>query len=286
MFLNIAASVVLYRTPVSQVDRLYQCVLSSEVPIDLTFVDNSPEQCIEPSRYPKARYRFLNKNVGFGTGHNLTLTKSIEHGVTYHVILNPDISFPPDTIRVLADYMHAHPDVGLVMPEVRYPSGEMQYLCKLLPSPMDLFGRRFLNQIAPNYVLSRDRRLEMRSSGYSAELNVPWLSGCFMFLRVQTILAVGMFDPGYFMYAEDIDLSRRIHAKYRTMYFPAVSIVHDHAKESFRSHKMLWIHIKSVIRYFNKWGWFVDSERKRLNSVATAQLRDLGTSSGTQNGAR
>ncbi len=270
--LRVTASVVLFHTSKSLVDRLYACVTESDLPIDITFIDNSSEPCIEPLAYPRASYRFLGKNVGYGSAHNLALAEAIKSDADFHVILNPDIAFPPTTMSTLGAYMAQNDDVGLVMPEVRYPDGEIQYLCKLLPTPMDLIGRRFLDKLLPKYVEKRNDRLEMRSSGYNRELNVPWLSGCFMFLRVSTIKEVGGFDERYFMYAEDIDLSRRLHAKYRTMYLPTTSIIHDHAKESFKSGKMMLIHIQNVIRYFNKWGWWFDKERREVNRRSIEEM--------------
>ena len=96
----------------------------------------------------------------------------------------------------------------------------------------------------------------MRESGYNKIMDVPILSGCFMFLRNEIFKNVGLFDERYFMYMEDFDYSRRIHEKYRTVYYPNVEIVHAHAKESFKNRKLSIIHLKSAIKYFNKWGWF------------------------------
>jgi len=86
-----------------------------------------------------------------------------------------------------------------------------------------------------------------------------------MLLRIAAIKKIGMFDTRFFMYAEDIDLSRRIHSEFKTLYFPEAIIFHEHAKSSYTSFKMLFIHLVSVIKYFNKWGWFFDRERKLIN---------------------
>ena len=97
--------------------------------------------------------------------------------------------------------------------------------------------------------------------------------GCFMFMRLSTLEEHNLFfDDGYFMYCEDFDLIRRIHRVAKTVYYPNVSIVHDHAKASYKSRKMLKAHIKSAIRYFNKWGWLFDSERRMFNKETLAKL--------------
>ena len=58
-----------------------------------------------------------------------------------------------------------------------------------------------------------------------------------------------------------------------TIFYPDVSIIHDHAKESYKSKKMLMVHIKSAIKYFNKYGWFIDKERRLMNMQI---LKELG----------
>ena len=93
-----------------------------------------------------------------------------------------------------------------------------------------------------------------------------------MFLRVASLQDVGLFDERFFMYGEDIDLSRRVHARYRTMYYPNVTVIHAHKAESYKSRKMLVVHMLNIIKYFNKWGWIYDAERIRINSALQDQL--------------
>jgi GT2 family glycosyltransferase len=86
-----------------------------------------------------------------------------------------------------------------------------------------------------------------------------------MFLRTKALTVSGLFDERFFMYPEDIDLSRRIHEHYDTLYYPHVFITHKHEAASYRNYKMLWIHIKNMVKYFNKWGWFKDKKREEIN---------------------
>jgi GT2 family glycosyltransferase len=162
--------------------------------------------------------------------------------------------------------MAGHPDIGLVMPDIRYPDGSRQHLCKLLPHPVDLLVRRFIPTL---YRLSgRVDTYEMRRSGYDRIMDVPALSGCFMFLRASVLKKTGGFDERFFMYLEDVDLSRRIGQLARTVFYPAVSIIHAYQKGSYKNSALLRRHISSAIRYFNKWGWFFDSERDAVNRAA------------------
>jgi GT2 family glycosyltransferase len=157
------------------------------------------------------------------------------------------------------------------MPKVLYPSGEIQYLCKMLPNPFDLLGRRFLPGILKKPFKKQMDAYECRQLNYDQIMDVPNLSGCFMFMRTEVLKKVGLFDPRFFMYLEDTDLCRRIGMHYRTVYYPEVQIVHAYEKASYRFNKLLFYHIQSAFFYFNKWGWFIDKVRTQKNA-ATKQL--------------
>ena len=165
----------------------------------------------------------------------------------------------------MLQFIAQHPEVGSLMPKVLYPNGEIQRLCKLLPSPMDVFGRRFLPS---SWMRRRNQIYEMHASGYDRLMNVPYLSGCFMLLRTQAVQKASLFDERFFMYPEDMDLTRRIHRDYLTVFFPHATIIHNHGKASYKSLTMLWIHMVNMCRYFNKWGWLCDKERTLFNQTA------------------
>ena len=184
--------------------------------------------------------------------------------------MNADVLVKAEDLDYLHDFMKHNPQVGLVMPKVVYPDGRLQYLCKLLPTPLDVFGRRFLPQ---KWFAKRNRRYELRDSGYDKMMNVPYLSGCFMFMRTEAVLKARLFDERYFMYPEDIDLTRTIHRDYLTVFLPDVTIVHDHERGSYKSWRLLWIHIVNMCRYFNKWGWFIDKERRLMNQLTLEQFK-------------
>ena len=93
-----------------------------------------------------------------------------------------------------------------------------------------------------------------------------------MFMRVDVLKKVGGFDERFFMYAEDLDLCRRIGEVSKTMYYPVVSIYHEYEKGSYKNKKLLKYHICSVIKYFNKWGWIFDKKRTLKNKECLEKL--------------
>jgi len=265
---QINASIVLYHNKKEQLIKAINSFLNTDLKVKLYLVDNSSiDELKELSEMDsRIEYIFNNANLGYGAGHNIAMRKSIADGVAYHLVLNPDIYFESGVLEELFDYMENHQDVGNIIPQVIYPDGEIQYLCKLLPTPMDLFGRRFLNfGFLKKYVQEINNRYEVRFTEYNRIINIPYLSGCFMFLRCNSLNDIGLFDENIFMYMEDVDLNRRIHSKYKTIFYPKVEIVHEYAKESYFNKKLLKYHIQSVIYYFNKWGWVFDKERGKIN---------------------
>jgi len=90
--------------------------------------------------------------------------------------------------------------------------------------------------------------------------------------RLDCLREVGLFDERFFMYPEDIDISRRIYAskKWRSVYCPGATVVHAHEKASYKSRRMMWIHIRNMVKYFNKWGWLFDADRRRINREVLA----------------
>jgi len=259
----ITACIVTYHNDHEELKKTISSFLNTDMNVKLYICDNSSNRDIEAlCSDDRVEYIYNNANDGFGAGHNIAIKKAIVDGSKYHIVLNPDIYFNPGVLEKISAYMDKELDVGLVMPKVIYPNGEIQYLCKLIPTPMDLFGRRFL----PKFLTKRrNNKYELRFTGYNKIMEVPYLSGCFMFLRVSAIKEVGLFDESFFMYMEDVDFSRRINEKYKTVYFPEVTIVHNHAKESYKNFKMFKMHILSAIKYFNKWGWLNDEKRKIQN---------------------
>lgn len=268
----VTASIVTYKNKKEILDDAVNSFLNTNLDVRLYIIDNSPTDIIR-HWYSDSRieYIFNNKNIGFGAGHNIIMRDHSKLGL-YHLVLNPDIRFEQGVVESLFKFMEKNPDIGNCMPRIIYPNGELQYLCKLLPTPKDWLFRMFmpLRKVRERI----DYQFEMHFTDYQHIMDVPYLSGCFMFLRSAVIEEIGVFDEGIFMYGEDTDLNRRIYKKYRTVFYPEVTIIHDFEKGSHKNFRLLWIHIKAAIYYLNKWGWFFDKERRAINKEIKQQYID------------
>lgn len=274
MEFDITSTIVTYRNNLGALQKTISSFLNTELKVKLYVVDNSPtDEIQELCKDKRIKYIFNNANVGFGAGHNIAIKKSLNLS-KYHLVLNPDIYFEKGVLEEIYGFMELNDNIGEVMPRVLYPDGSIQHLCKLLPTPCDLIFRRFL----PFKSLKEKRNnfYELQFTGYDKVMDVPCLSGCFMFIRTEALKKVGLFDERFFMYLEDTDLSRRIHKYYRTVYYPKAVVYHRYEKGSYKNLKLLKYHIESAIKYFNKWGWFFDKERNLTNKRTLESLKIKG----------
>ena len=266
MKFDLSISVVLSNSSRESLNKLLQCIARCKLTHQVYLVDNSSSPALKSeSEINGYNYIFNKRNLGYGRGHNLALKSSLSDS-KYHLVINPDVFFLEDTLEKLFLFMEENPDVGMVLPKVYDVHSRIQYLAKRLPDPFDLILRRLNLRLVTQLFQSRLERYEMREKDYDATFRAAFLSGCFMFIRTESIQKVGLFDERYFMYMEDVDLSRRIGRQYKNVYLPTVSIFHEHTRGSYKNLRLLRIHAISAIRYFNKWGWIWDLERRRINN--------------------
>lgn len=269
---RISASIVLYKTPESQLTRLLDCLARSSICVDIYLIDNSPIALDMPCFHrPNVTYIRAATNRGYGAGHNIALRRLLNL-TEFHFVINPDIYFGTTELERMLRFIEQHPQIGQLMPKVIYPDGSLQYLCKLLPTPADLILRRFSFGPLTKFAQQRNERFELRHTNYDTVMDVPYLSGCFMLFRTSALKQVGLFDERFFMYPEDVDLTRRMHAKFRTVFYPGATVVHDHARQSYKTARALWVHLYNMAKYFTKWGWVHDPERIRVNGETLRRI--------------
>ena len=186
-------------------------------------------------------------NNGFGAGHNYVLDRLDS---AYHAIINPDIILKDDALTAMVQYMQAHPDIGLLSPRIRFPDGRDQILGKRNPTPKYLAASRLRGKNGPGKLL---REYAMLDCDLSVPCDIENATGCFMLLPTKLFQKLGGFDPHYFMYFEDCDLTRTVRKTHRAVYFPDACIYHVWGRESKKNGKLRRIQIQSMLYYFRKW---------------------------------
>ena len=257
--MQIVSSIVLYHHTHSDIEPTLASLLSEETVEKIVLVDNGGAEWAAHLNHPRVDYIRAKYNCGFGAGHNIAIKKYFKKS-DYFLICNPDIRFQEGSVSALYQVAKQN-KYKFVSPSIVYSDGSKQFSCRLLPTPINLFVRRFV----PGLAKTLDRKYELRNADFSKNFTVPSVSGCFMFMESDLLARLEGFDDRYFMYMEDIDLCRRALNYTDIVYYSDVTITHLFKKGSYKSKYLLWQHVLSSIKYFNKWGWFFDPLRRSKN---------------------
>lgn len=231
-----------------------------------TLIDNGPDAAALErvtiarrtfqGRFPAIACRIASGhgNVGYGAGHNLAILGA---DTSFHLVLNPDVLLEPEAISAASRFMQAHPDVGWLSPRVTDERGALEYLCKRYPSPLVLAIRGFAPAAVRSWFARSLARYEMRDLLPTEQVidDVPIATGAFMFCRTRILQAVGGFDPAFFLYFEDFDLSLRVARVARIAYVPSVRIVHFGGRSARKGLAHIRMFAASGLRFFRKHGW-------------------------------
>lgn len=202
--------------------------------------------------FPEVQVTVNPYRAGYGENHNLNLHKAQGR---YFVIMNSDMTMEPATLVFLRDHLDANPDIGIASPRILNEDGTIQNLNRRYPTVFDLLLRRISPKLLPHLLQQRLNYYEMRDVINSETSDIEVVSGSFMFCRTDLLRLLGGFDTRYFMYFEDVDLSRRVHKTHRTVHCSQVSVTHFWQRSAHRK----WIHtcyfFQAAFQYFNHWGY-------------------------------
>ena len=253
----ITAGIVTYNSA-DEIDilmtSLVQCSSFEEMTVYVIDNDSHDETTVVLSeKYPWAKVIKCNKNLGFGRGHNLAI-KNIRS--KYHIIVNPDISVPKDTIKNAINYMEAHQDVAVMTPYVMNIDGTQQFLPKKNPSMKYMIGGMLENKFSWAKKLREEYTLQNQT--ITTPVDVEFCTGAFMITRTEALHKVGGFDERYFLHFEDADLTRELRKVGRAVYNPEIKVTHKWHRENKKINKSFWVALRSMFIYMKKWSRYRD----------------------------
>ena len=192
-------------------------------------------------------------NVGYGCANNLVLPRLKSD---LHLVANPDVELERDTLAAAIEALNSNGRLGVIAPSVRGPDGARQYLCKRYPSVWVLFLRGFAPQFLRRRYAAALDHYEMRDLPPEEPFApVALASGCFMLLRTPLFARLGGFDPRFFMYFEDYDLSLRAGREATVAYVASARIVHHGGEASRKGPRHVAWFLRSAWRFFAIHGW-------------------------------
>lgn len=201
------------------------------------------------TEFPLARLISNKTNRGYTGGNNDGIAAASGR---YVMILNPDAQVMGDALETMVAYADAHPDIGVLGPQLLGSDGNAQLSRRRFPTLMTaLFESTWLQPLAPRGVLRHYYVLD-RADDDTQE--VDWLVGACLLVRREAIQQVGGLDEGFFMYSEELDWCRRIRqAGWKVVYLPEALVIHHMGKSSDQIEAQRHIYFQtSKVRYFRK----------------------------------
>jgi N-acetylglucosaminyl-diphospho-decaprenol L-rhamnosyltransferase len=219
-------------------------------PQSVVVIDNSPEAPEGLTKLYKGKLTLRHRpdNPGYGAAINEGVSL-LPSDCTVIVMCNPDIIFEPDALQRLADALTATPHAGIAGPAVVNPDGSIYPSARAFPGIRVGIGHAILGEI-----WKKNPWTQSYLGVYEGDENriVDWLSGSCLVAKREALLGkVGGFDPGYFMFLEDVDLCFRLkRAGWRSLYVPSARIEHSggHSTKS-RMADMVKVHHESARRF-------------------------------------
>jgi N-acetylglucosaminyl-diphospho-decaprenol L-rhamnosyltransferase len=186
--------------------------------VDNASTDNSVD--ILEAQYPAVTLIKNSKNVGFGRANN----QAISHITGRHtLLLNTDAFVAPETLEKTISFMDSHPRCGIVGVKLVSEDGMLQPSCRYFPTPWNVFLQKTgLARLFPGH-----RLVDNFSWDHASVRPCDWVPGCFYLVRGKVIEQIGLFDPRFFLYYEEVDHCRAVKtAGWEVIYYPSTEVVH------------------------------------------------------------
>ncbi|TFV62889.1 UNVERIFIED_ORG: glycosyltransferase family 2 protein [Bacillus sp. AZ43] len=220
-------------------------------PVEVVLADNgstdgAPQRAAE--RYGHVRVLPTGGNVGYGPAANAALA---DRRTGWALVANPDVRFEPGSVDELLSVAARWPRAATVGPAIRSPDGQLYPSARDLPALSTGIGHALLGWVWPGNPWTARYRREREAP---RERTAGWLSGSCFLVDLEAFHSVGGFDPGYFMYFEDVDLAARLGERgWLHVYAPSAVVEHEGGHSTRRDpHRMQRVHHTSALRYLSR----------------------------------
>ena len=225
----------------------------SEGPFEVIVFDNnsadgSPDMVEE--NFPWVRLIRSSRNLGFTGGQNHAMSVRAAPDA---FLLNSDTIVHEGAMRKLIEYAEAHSEAGIIGPRLLNSDGTLQYSCRRFPNPLAaLFRNTPIGKLFPNNKFTRDYL--MSDLPHDKTTEVDWVSGAALYAQKDFIDKVGVLDPEYFMFSEDVDWCFRCwEAGFKVIYLPQAEITHAIGRSTDKApNRMIGGFHRSMYRFYKK----------------------------------
>ena len=231
---------------------------SAGLRVQTLIVDNASKDdsvAVIRERFPDCELIVNPVNVGFGRANNQALPRCAGR---YVLLLNTDAFVSPDTLSRTLAAMEADPACGVLGVLLTDSDGSVQPSCRYFPTPWNSFlVHTGLARWFPRARLIDDPRWDP-----SRPAHCDWVPGCYYLIRREVLAQVGLFDPRYFLYMEEVDHCRAVRdAGWTVRYLPDTRVIHlggESAKSdgqlSSSGRQLSRLLVESELLYYRKHG--------------------------------
>ncbi|MDX1491949.1 MAG: glycosyltransferase [Pseudohongiellaceae bacterium] len=187
-------------------------------------------------QFPNTLTVIAQENLGFANGCNLAFDRSQSEHI---LLLNPDASISTASIIKMSQTLSAQPNAAAVTPNIFWDKAKKFFLPTALP-PTPLAQCKsalaFRFPTIGRYLGLRYCRQQRRMLRNKNVLNVPFVTGAILLLKREAISkAKGLFDPRFFMFYEDSDLSLRLrHCGFKLLLDTQAEGQHSYRHKSYK----------------------------------------------------
>jgi len=221
--------------------------------IEVIVVDNASTdgsaQLVRES-HPQVQLIANPTNAGFARANNQAIAKSQGRFI---LLLNSDTEVLGDALARMVGYMEAHPEVGVLGPQLLNADGSVQPSRRRFPTLATAFVESTIVQpwCSQGRLLSR---YYVRDVPEDLPQEVDWLVGACLMVKRQVVEEVGSLDEHFFMYSEEMDWCYRIKRKgWKVAYLPTAQVIHHEGKSSEQAVASRHIYFNSSkVYYFHK----------------------------------
>ena len=212
--------------------------------LDVVVLDNASSDgtaAAVRAAYPQVQVIETGGNLGYAAGNNVGLVWARRQGAEYALLLNEDTIVDPDFIAHLVDAAQARPELAFLGPLVYHYTE---------PEVIQSAG----GMIAPDWRTYHRGQNEPDHGQYARPFEPDWVSGCAIFLRMSVVERIGMLDPAFFIYSEEVDWCLRARrAGFRGLVVPAARIWHKGVRRDYApSPRVTYLSARNHLRLLAK----------------------------------
>ena len=221
---DVTAVIVNYNTAALLHPCLDALKLSAQgLRLQVVIIDNASRDdsaALLRSDFSDCELIFNSRNVGFGRANNQAIEQARGR---YLLLLNTDAFVAPETLARTVAFLDESPACGLLGVRLEGRDGHLQPSCRFFPTPWN----EFLLSTGLDRAFPGTRMIDDMKWDHAAVRECDWVPGCYYLVRRSVVEQVGLFDPRFFLYYEEVDHCRAVKsAGWKVMFYPYTTVVH------------------------------------------------------------